>query len=285
MSIAFLDDSYVPLEEARISPLDRGFLFGDGIYEVIPSYSGQMVGFKPHIHRMHQGLEAIGIELNWSDQKWSELCNQLIQKNGAGNLGIYLHVSRGADTSRFHAFPNGVKPTVFAFTFEIAPSPVADKAKVKPIRVSTAEDLRWQRCHIKSTALLGNVLHFQYGYERGHNETLLYNRDNQLTEASACNVFVVKDGIIATPPLDHQKLAGITRFMLLDILRQDGSIPIQERVVSMDEVYDADELWITSSSKEVAPVVEIDGKPVANGEVGDLWLAAQTLFSANKYNY
>lgn len=285
MSIAFLDDSYVPLEEARISPLDRGFLFGDGIYEVIPSYSGKMVGFKPHMQRMHEGLEAIGIKLDWSDHQWSDLCNQLIEKNGAGNLGIYLHVSRGADATRFHAFPDAVNPTVFAFTFEIASPPVADKAQAKTYRVSTAEDLRWQRCHIKSTALLGNVLHFQYGHERGHSETLLYNRDNQLTEASACNVFVIKDGIVATPPLDHQKLAGITRLMLLDILGKDGSIPVQERVVTMDEVFNADEVWITSSSKEIAPVVEIDGKPVGKGEIGDLWLAAQTLFSAHKYNY
>ena len=151
--------------------------------------------------------------------------------------------------------------------------------------MSTNRDLRWERCHIKSTALLGNVLHFQYGYEKGHGETLLFNGNNELTEASACNAFIVKDGRVITPALDHQKLAGITRLMLLDILRKDGGIPVEERVVTMDEVADADEIWITSSSKEIAPVTEVDGKPVGNGEVGDIWLAAQTLYSANKYNY
>jgi D-alanine transaminase len=285
MSIAFINDTFLPLEEAKISPLDRGFLFGDGIYEVIPSYDGKLVGFKLHIDRMNDGLAAIGIQLNWSHQQWQALCDQLVIENGSSNLALYLHVSRGADTSRFHGFPDALEPTVFAFTFAIASPPVADKAVVKPYKVSTTRDLRWERCHIKSTALLGNVLHFQYGYEKGHGETLLFNGNNELTEASACNAFIVKDGRVITPALDHQKLAGITRLMLLDILRKDGGIPVEERVVTMDEVGDADEVWITSSSKEIAPVTEIDGKPVGNGEVGDVWLAAQTLYSANKYNY
>ena len=285
MSITFINDTFLPLEEAKISPLDRGFLFGDGIYEVIPSYEGKLVGFKPHIDRMNDGLAAIGIQLNWSHQQWQDLCDQLVIENGSGDLALYLHVSRGADTSRFHGFPDAVEPTVFAFTFAIASPPVADKAIVKPYKVSTNRDLRWERCHIKSTALLGNVLHFQYGYEKGHGETLLFNGNNELTEASACNAFIVKDGRVITPALDHQKLAGITRLMLLDILRKDGGIPVEERVVTMDEVADADEVWITSSSKEIAPVTEVDGKPVGNGEVGDIWLAAQTLYSANKYNY
>jgi D-alanine transaminase len=285
MSIAFINDQFLPLEEATISPLDRGFLFGDGIYEVIPSYSGKLVRFKPHIDRMNDGLQAIGIQLDWGHQQWSDLCHRLMEENGSGNLGIYLHVSRGADKSRFHAFPEAVKPTVFAFTFTIASPPVADKSVVKPYTVSTNRDLRWERCHIKSTALLGNVLHFQHGYEKGNGETLLFNANNELTEASACNVFIVKNGTVITPPLDHQKLPGITRYMLLDMLRRDGNMPVEERVVTMDEVADADEVWITSSSKEIAPVIEIDGVPVGNGGVGDVWLAAQTLYSANKYNY
>jgi D-alanine transaminase len=134
MSIAYLDGNYLPLEEARISPMDRGFLFGDGIYEVVPSYAGKMVGFAPHIARMQAGLASVGIKLGWSEQQWAELCNRLIADNGSGNLGIYLHVSRGADTKRFHAFPEAVTPTVFAFAFDIAPPPVADKALAKPYK-------------------------------------------------------------------------------------------------------------------------------------------------------
>lgn len=285
MNIAFLNGSYQPLEEARISPLDRGFLFGDGIYEVVPSYSGKMVGFAPHIQRMNDGLEAIGIELDWSDSDWQELCDQLIERNGGGNLGIYLHVSRGADSKRFHGYPKNIAPTVFAFAFEIAPPPVADKALAKKYRVTSDRDLRWERCQIKSTALLGNVLHFQHGYGQGNDETLLFNADNQLTEASSCNAYIVKDGVVVTPPLDNQLLPGITRQILLDILRRDGTIAVEERIVTRDEVLSADEVWITSSSKEIGAVVEIDGVPVGNGEVGDIWLAAQKLYSAGKYNY
>jgi D-alanine transaminase len=285
MSIAYLDGTYLPIEEARISPLDRGFLFGDGVYEVVPSYAGSMVGFAPHIARMQDGLAAVGMTLDWSESDWAELCNRLISENGTGNLGLYLHVSRGADTRRFHAFPKNVNPTVFAFTFEIAPPPVADKALAHGYHVATAKDLRWRRCHIKSTALLGNVLHFQQGYESNCDETILYNSNNELTEASACNAFIVKDGVVITPPLDSQLLPGITRHIVLDILRKDGVIKVEERVVTMDEVNNADEVWITSSSKEIAPVTQIDGVPVGDGQVGDVWLAAQTLYSANKFSY
>ena len=128
-------------------------------------------------------------------------------------------------------------------------------------------------------------MHYQHGHAQGNNETILYNQDKELTEAAACNVYVVKNGIVSTPFLDHQKLPGITRLMLLEILRRDGSIPVQERVVSLDELDTADEVWISSSSKEIAPVVEIDGKPVGDGSVGDVWLAAQTLYSAHKFDF
>lgn len=285
MSIVFLNDSFLPMEEAKISPMDRGFLFGDGIYEVIPSYDGKLVGFAPHIERMNNGMKEIGIQFDWSVDRWREVAETLIEKNDGGNLGIYLHVSRGTDSKRFHAYPEDVAPTVFAFAFEIPAAPVADKTQAKGYKVSTTRDLRWERCHIKSTALLGNVMHFQHGFERGANETLLFNANNELTEASACNAYVVKDGVIATPPLDNQILPGITRFMLLDILKKDGSLKVEERVVTMDEVFNADEVWVTSSSKEIAAVVEVDGKPVGNGEVGDVWEAAQKLYSAGKHNY
>ena len=285
MSTVYLNGNYMPMNEAKISPMDRGFLFGDGIYEVVPSYDGRLVGFTPHMNRMQEGLDAIEIKLRVDHQAWREIAAQLIERNGGGNLGIYFHVSRGADTQRNHAYPDGLEPTVYAFAFEIPPAPVPDKAAATCYRVSTAEDLRWKRCNIKSTALLGNVMHYQYGHAQGHNETILYNHQGELTEAAACNVFVVKDGVIATPPLDYQKLPGITRLMLLEILRRDGSLPVQERVVRLEELESADEVWISSSSKELAPVIEIDGKPVGDGQVGDVWLAAQTLYSAHKFDF
>ena len=285
MSTVYLNGDYMPMEEARISPMDRGFLFGDGIYEVVPSYGGKLVGFAPHMERMQDGLDAIEIQLRVDHEQWRSIADELIARNGGGNLGIYFHVSRGADTQRHHAYPEGITPTLYAFAFDIPPAPVADKSAVTAYTVTTAEDLRWKRCNIKSTALLGNVMHYQQSYARGHSETLLYNQQGELTEAAACNVYVIKHGIVATPLLDHQKLPGITRQMLLEILRRDGSIAIQERVVKLDELTDADEVWISSSSKDIAPVIEIDGRPVGDGRVGDLWLAAQTLYSTHKFDF
>jgi D-alanine transaminase len=285
MSIVYLNGEYLPMAEARISPMDRGFLFGDGIYEVIPSYRGQMVGFNPHIDRMTDGLAAVDIAMEWSQEQWREICEQLIERNDEDNLGIYLHVSRGADNKRFHAYPEDVPPTVFGFTFEVPPSPVADKTTTKTYTVSTTRDLRWKRCNIKSTALLGNVMHFNQGYEGGNNETILYNETGELTEASACNVYIVKDGVIATPETDHQILPGITRMLLIEILRADGSLPVEERSVTLDELHNADEVWISSSTKEIAPVIMVDGQPVGDGQVGDIWVQAQTLFTEFKYDY
>jgi D-alanine transaminase len=285
MSIVYLNGDYLPMAEAKISPMDRGFLFGDGIYEVVPSYNGQMIGFAPHIDRMNNGLAAVAINFGWSHQQWKEVCDNLIEKNGSGNLALYLHVSRGADTKRFHAYPEDIEPTVFVFAFEIPSAPVADKSKVVGYKVAIDRDLRWERCQIKSTSLLGNVMHFQHGYEQSTNETLLYNEQNELTEASACNAYIVKNGVVITPPSDNQILAGITRHILLDLLRKEGSIPVEERAVTMDEVFDADEVWVTSSSKEVVPVIEVDGKAINHGKIGDVWLVAQTIYSAGKLNY
>ena len=285
MGVVFLNGEYMPMEEAKISPMDRGFLFGDGIYEVIPSYHGKLVGFGPHIERMVKGLEAVDIDLGWSKDQWRTIVQTLIDKNGAGNLGLYLHVSRGADTKRHHAYPDNIAPTIFAYAFEIPPEPVADKKAVKPYQVSTAQDLRWQRCNIKSTALLGNVMHFQQGYAAGNDETILYNERHEVTEGSAVNIFIVKQGMVITAPLDSQILPGITRLILLDILRKDGSIPVEERVFTVDELRDADEVWLTSSSKEIAPVVKVDDKLVGDGQVGPIWETVQTLFTAYKYHY
>jgi D-alanine transaminase len=285
MSIVFLNGEYLPMEEAKISPMDRGFLFGDGIYEVVPSYNGRLVGFGPHIARMKKGLEAIELKLDFTESDWRKIAERLIQDNNGGNLGIYLHVSRGADTKRFHAYPENIAPSVFAFAFEIPAEPVADKNSTKGYRVNSSEDLRWKRCNIKSTSLLGNVMHFQQGHEAGVHETILFNQRGELTEASACNVFVVKNDVVITPPLDNQILPGITRLMVLDILRKDGVIEVEERIISKQEVLKADEIWLTSSSKEIAPVIELDGKPVGKGKVGDIWQFAQTLYSANKYHY
>ncbi len=285
MSTVYLNGDYMPMEEARISPMDRGFLFGDGIYEVIPSYGGRSVGLGPHLARMQEGLDAIELRFALDRDYWSRVVATLAERNEGDNLGIYIQISRGADTRRHHAMPETIEATRYAFAFEIPPPPVADRDKAPRYQVSATRDLRWQRCNIKSTSLLGNVLHYQHGHSRGYQETLLFNANDELTEAAACNVFIVTDGVVATPPLDHQKLPGITRYMLLDMLRRYSDIPVEERVIQRHEVESADEVWITSSSKEVAPVVSIEGQAVGTGDVGDVWLKAQTLFCEHRYDY
>ncbi|MEM5537088.1 aminotransferase class IV [Neptuniibacter pectenicola] len=287
MSISYLNGEYQPLSEARISPLDRGFLFGDGIYEVIPYYNGKSVGLMPHIERMINGLAAIEIKCTKTADEWKALLDDLVARNSdlAANLGVYVHISRGTDVKRYHAYPENVEPTVFAFTFPIKDPEPVDRAKVTQYSMISTEDLRWQRCHIKSTALLGNVIHFQEGYSSGNDEALLYNADGELTEGSSCNAFIVKDGVVITPIQDNQILPGITRRIILDSLRADGSLKVEERVVTMDEVRNADELWITSSSKEIAPVTQLDGKPVGNGEVGEVWEKAFQIYTDTKYDF
>lgn len=285
MTVAYLNGIYLPLDQARISPMDRGFLFGDGIYEVIPSHDGKLIGFGPHIDRMNNGLNAIEIQLEWTHDQWRDVCSNLLDKNNAVDAGIYLQVSRGADNKRNHAYPAGITPTVFGFVFELPTAPLSDPTAIKPLRISSAEDMRWKRCALKSTALLGNVIHIQKAVAEGNEETLLFNAAGEVTEGGACNAFIVKHSVVATPPLDHQILAGITRMMLLDILRKDASIPVEERVVTVQEARDADEIWFTSSTKEVWPVVALDGIPVGTGEVGPVWESAYRLYTDKKYEY
>ncbi|TDF41543.1 D-alanine aminotransferase [Alteromonadaceae bacterium M269] len=280
----YLNDQFMPLEQAKISPLDRGFLFGDGVYEVIPSYSGKFVGFDLHIERLKRSLAAIKIELNWTTDKWRSIAERLLEENGSGNLSVYIHVSRGADVKRAHAYKTFNSPTVFALTTEIPAPKVANIDKVEGLSVVTQEDIRWQRCDVKSTALLGNIMHFQHAYDQGVAETILYNKDRQVTEASTSNVFVIKNNCITTPPLDSQLLPGVTRHIVLDIIRSKTQYEVGEEIVTFDDLKQADEVWLTSASKEVAPVTLIDGDPVADGKVGGLWLAIMSLFEQHKFD-
>ena len=230
MTIAFLNGEFMPLSEAKISPMDRGFLFGDGIYEVIPTYHGKAVGMTGHLSRMRDGLAAISITNPYSAQQWQQNLDGLIDANAShfpsGNIGVYFHISRGTDTKRYHAYPQNITPTVFGFAFEIAPPQPLAKADVKPFKVALQQDKRWQRCHIKSTSLLGNVMHFQAGVDAGVSETILFNNEGMITEASSCNVFMVKDGSITTPPLNHELLPGITRAIAIEAFKQAGLIAV-----------------------------------------------------------
>ncbi len=285
MTVAYLDGSFLPLEDARISPMDRGFLFGDGVYEVIPTYGGQLVGLNLHLDRLERGLAEIRLASPHSREQWKSLFTELLAANGNGNLGLYLQVTRGVSMKRAHRFPETTTPTCFAYTFPLEAPSDGNPETAHGWRVITGDDLRWQRRHIKSVALLGNVLHMQDSIDAGAEEILLFNEQDQLTEAAACNVFVVKDGAVATPPLDREKLPGITRQMLLDMMRTEGDWQIAERPVSRAEVMAADEVWITSSSKEVEPVVSIDARPVGTGKAGPIWAKAQAMFHRRRFDY
>ncbi|WP_371193224.1 aminotransferase class IV [Glaciecola sp. SC05] len=283
MANVILNHQYIDESEAKISPMDRGFLFGDGIYEVIPCYGRQPVGLKLHLARMNSGLKEIGIEYHADETMWMELIQGLLAQFDTPDMGIYIHVSRGADTKRFHAYPKNVTPTVFAYAFVIPASQALDRDKAKGFRVTTAQDLRWQRCHIKSTSLLGNVMHFQQGQDAGKDEVILYNDKHEITEAAACNIFVVKDKVIYTPPLDNQLLPGITRRIIVDSLANAGGFDLRETVVPLSMLDDCDEVWLTSSSKEIGAVVEVNDKAVGDGRPGEMWLAAQTVYNNYKF--
>lgn len=285
MSLAYLNGEYLPLEAARISPMDRGFLFGDGVYEVIPTYGGRIVGLEPHLARLGRGLDEIRLNNPLSREDWCTLFERLLTENGSGNLGIYLQVTRGVAAKRQHRFPEQTTPTCFAYTFPLEPPCDGSPECAKCWRVITGEDLRWQRRHIKSVALLGNVLHMMDGVDAGADEVLLFNAADQLTEAAACNVFVVKNGAVATPPLDHEKLPGVTRQMMLDMMRAEGDWIVEERPVTRAEVFAADEVWLSSSTKEMEPVTQIDNHIVGQGRPGPVWSRAQVLFHRRRFDF
>ncbi|MFC3095579.1 D-alanine aminotransferase [Alteromonas sediminis] len=275
MTVAFLNDQWMALEEAKISPLDRGFLYGDGVYEVIPVHKGQPVALNAHVSRLTRGLSDIKLHVNKTSEEWRSLIIDVVTHNQRGDepadyTAIYLHVSRGADTKRHHAFPQGITPTVFAFSFDIPPPPPKQRENVNCLQVGLSEDKRWKRCHIKSTSLLGNVLHYQAAAEQGLAETILYNEHRQVTEASSCNVFAVIAGIVVTPPLDLQLLPGITRLCVIQALKS-AHIPVEERVLTVEELLRSDEVWLTSSTKEIAPVSQVDGHLIGDGRAGEYW--------------
>lgn len=262
----YLNGQFLPLAEARISPLDRGFLFGDGAYEVIPVYSRRPFRLEEHLNRLERTLSGILIPNPLSRDQWREVVEKLVADFETEDQSIYLHVSRGADTKRDHAFPADIQATVFAIAF---PLKTADPALLEHgIACVTAADNRWLRCDLKSTALLGNILLRQQAVSAGCVETILF-RDGFLTEGSASNVFMVRDGVIYTPPPSHLMLTGITYDIIVDLARQHGQ-PLETRDILEAEVRQADEVWISSSTKEVLPVTELDGRPIADGQPGPL---------------
>ena len=263
----YLNGEKVRLTEARVSPLDRSFLFGDGIYEVIPVYDGKLFRAPQHLARLARSAEAIRLRNPHGAAQWTALLQELVAANGGGDQYVYVQLSRGAEYGRNHAPLPDIPPTVFAYSSPWpVPSPQTLSAGLSCI---TAEDTRWARRDIKSVALLANVLLRQLAVDAGAAEAILLS-DGELLEASASSVHVVRDGVVMSPVNSRRILPGTTRSVLEEIIDSLG-IPRQTVPVTEAQLRSADEVWLAAATREVQPVTSIDGKPVGDGRPGPVW--------------
>lgn len=280
LPIAFLDGAFLPLEQARISPLDRGFLFGDAVYEVIAVYGGRAFLLDAHLQRLERSLRELRIAAPHDDAGWRAIIAGLVERNGEGgarpDMGIYLQVSRGADAGRDHLFPRDVAPTVFAMASPLAPTNL-DAAGVRAI---TAADTRWARCDIKTTALLANVLLRQAAAEAGAGECIML-RDGYVTEGSGSSVLVLEGGTVLSRPNGRDILPGTTIGLVREVAIGCG-LGYREEAVSESRLRSADEVWISAALRGVAPVTHIDGAPVGNGQPGPAWRKVATEYERRK---
>jgi D-alanine transaminase len=271
-SECYLNGVFQPLAQCQVSVLDRGFIFGDGVYEVIPVYGRRVFRADDHLARLARSLDAVGIKNPSQANDWLALVRELIARNAPDDQCIYIQVTRGV-AKRDHAFPQGVEPTVFMMSF---PFPhVPEQKRAQGVACITAPDLRWRNAHIKSISLLGNVLARQLSVESNATETVLI-RDGLLTEASASNVWLARNGRLAAPLRDHDKLEGIRVGLLQELCGEIG-IKLEFRPISEWELRCADEILLTSATKEVLSVATLDGKAVGQGKPGPV---ATALYSA-----
>ena len=273
MNPVFLNGKLVPVEQASVSVLDRGFIFGDGVYELVPVYSRVPFRLDEHLTRLERSLGEAKIRNPHSRAQWRSHIYQLIDAQTFDDQGVYFQVTRGV-AKRDHAFPKSLEPTVFMMSNPLVSPPQAQVDKGGA--AVSAIDNRWLRCDIKSISLIGNCLLRQMSAEAGAVETILF-RDGKLTEASASNVFIVKRGVIQSPPKSNLILPGITYDVVSELARANN-LPIEFRDVSEAEVRAADEIWVTSSSKEVLAIVELDGKRVADGRPGPVFRRMHQLY-------
>ena len=275
--IVYLNGSFVPLPDARVSVLDRGFIFGDGVYELVPVYAREPFRLPHHLARLQRSLDGIGLSNPHTNAQWEAILRDLVARQPFADQGVYFQVTRGA-AKRDHTFPQGVPPTVFMMSNPLAtPSP---EQVERGVAVVTAEDNRWHRCDLKTISLLGNVLMRQFAAERGAVETVMF-RDGFLTEASASNVLVVIGGTIVVPPKDNLILPGITYDAAVEFAGEAG-VPVVTRPVPKAEALAADEKWLTSSTKEVLAVTTVDGKPFAGGTPGPVFRRIWDVFQKRK---
>ncbi|NYT44235.1 D-amino acid aminotransferase [Alcaligenaceae bacterium] len=267
-SVVYLNGDYVRLGDAKISVLDRGFIFGDGIYDVVPAYSGKPFRMDGHLARLERSLAAIGIQTGRSRSDWEALVMDMITRSGLGDCMVYIQVTRGV-AKRDHAFPNNVVPTVFCMVSPFKRPTAA--LREQGLSAVGMTDIRWLRCEIKSVSLLGNVLAKQYAVDAGVDDVLQF-RDGYLSEGSAANIWVAKEGVLLAPPRSNLILEGI-RYGLLEELAEQAGITFNARPISQQEVDEADELMLSSATKELLPITSYNGKPVGAGKAGPVYTA------------
>jgi D-alanine transaminase len=272
----YLNGKFLPPDQARVSVFDRGFIFGDGVYEVIPVFGGRLFRLPHHLSRLDASLGAIRLCNPHTQQEWNDIFTRLLAA-GSGDQYIYLQITRGV-APRDHAFPPNITPTVFAYAQPLKYSPPEQLAQ--GVTAVTAADIRWQRCDIKAIALLANALLRQEAIDQGAVEAILV-RDGLVTEGAASNIFVVKNGRLVTPPKGPFILPGITRDLVVEIARAKG-IPCDELPVKIETLTSADEVWLTSSTKEILPITRIDGRPVGNGKPGPIHAKMFALYKEYK---
>lgn len=277
LPICYLNGEYQLLADARISPLDRGFLFADSVYEVLPVFGGRPYRFAEHFDRLERSLREIQISSPYSHSEWLSLLNELTTRNAVDTYYAYVQVTRGAENGRNHAFPTDAKPTVFAMCSPL-PS-LTQENRERGLSAITVEDFRWGRCDIKSTMLLANVLMKQAAAEHNASEAIIIS-DGQVLEGSSTSVFVITNGTIVTPPNSQRILPGTTRDAVLELA--EGHIPAQIRSISVDELVRAEEIWIAAATRDVLPITTLDGKPIGSGHPGKLWQRMIELFAKNR---
>ncbi|HVN33885.1 MAG TPA: D-amino acid aminotransferase [Casimicrobiaceae bacterium] len=275
--IVYLNGQFLPIEDARVPVLDRGFIYGDGVYELIPVYKRRPFRLPQHLARLQHSLDGIRLANPHSEVEWTAIVSELIARQPFDDQGVYFQVTRGV-AKRDHTFPAGVAPTVFMMSNPLA-TPSAEQVE-KGVAVVTAADNRWQRCDLKTISLVGNVLMRQLAADAGAVETVMF-RDGNLTEASASNVLVVIHGVIVAPPKDNLILPGITYGAVYEFAREAG-MPFEIRTVSRAEAQVADEMWLSSSTKEVLAVTTMDGRPFSTGVPGPVFRKMHALFQARK---
>ncbi|CAG0981180.1 D-alanine transaminase [Methylophilaceae bacterium] len=275
--IIYLNGRFLPIEQAYVPVLDRGFIFGDGVYEVIPVYSKRAFRLREHLARLEHSLAGLRMENPRSPDEWEKLVEKLIRTNESEDQSIYLQVTRGP-APRDHAFPKHAVPTVFMMSNPlVTPSPAQVAQGVSAV---SATDIRWDRCDIKAIALLPNVLLRQMAVDAGAAETILF-RDGILTEGSASNIFAVENGVILAPPKDRHMLPGITYDVVLELAKTNG-IPFEIGYFAEARIRNADELWITSSTREILAIVTLDSKPVGDGKPGPVFHRMYRLYQDYK---